>query len=203
MGKQRKILEKLVCVAIVGLAVLSGAKEARATVVTTLYEFLPDQSTVIWHHGSTGWSIPHSIEGQFQLSVDFDASIASFDWVDAILTNGQPPSHHPDFNMNGLSLDELFNMTELFGTVVSDALIYFEGQTIEGPPLFDINLMLTFMDESVHLTGGFVQSVPDGWGYELDAVAVPEPATLLLLFLGGLVVRKRIFQYTKNNRRYV
>jgi hypothetical protein len=45
----------------------------------------------------------------------------------------------------------------------------------------------------IHLTGGFVQNVPDGSGYDLDAVAVvmPEPSTLLLLAFGGLMLRKK------------
>ncbi len=145
-----------------------------ASGVTTTYEFLPEQSSMFRSGGPRGSHETYSIAGQFQLTVDLDGGIASFDQVDATLSNG-------------IRLGELFNMTELFGTVVSDALISFEGQTTDFP-LFDINIILTFMDESVQLTGGFVESVPDGWTYELDAVAVPEPATFLLLCMGMLIM---------------
>jgi len=129
--------------------------------VTTTYEFIPEQSTVVQTGGFGGTYESYTIEGQFQLTVDFDADVASFDHVDA--TYG-----------DGWSLGDLFNMTELDGSVVSDTAIDFEGQT-KGFFPFDIHLGLAFVDDLVHLTGGFVENVPDGFGYDLDAVAVPEP----------------------------
>jgi len=175
-GGTRKSLKKLICAGIIILAIAGCATEARATTVTTLYEFLPEQSTVVRTGGFGGTYESYTIEGQFQLTVDFDTSVASFDQVDATLSNG-------------VSLGELFNMTELVGTVVSDTAIDFEGQTTDFP--FDIHLGLAFVDDLVHLTGGFVENVPDGCGYELDAIAVPEPATLFLLAFGAVMMRKK------------
>jgi len=156
---------------------LVGCATAPAVIVTTTYEFIPEQSTVVQTGGFGGTYESYTIEGQFQLTVDFDADVASFDHVDA--TYG-----------DGWSLGDLFNMTELDGSVVSDTAIDFEGQTTDFP--FDIHLGLAFVDDLVHLTGGFVENVPDGFGYDLDAVAVPEPAMLFLVGLGGLLLRRRI-----------
>jgi len=156
---------------------LVGCATAPAAIVTTTYEFIPEQSTVVQAGGFWGTYESYTIEGQFQLTVDFDADVAWFDHVDA--TYG-----------DGLSLGYRFNMTELDGSVVSDTAIDFEGQTTGFFP-FDIHLGLSFVDDLVHLTGGFVENVPDGYGYDLDAVAVPEPATLFLVGLGGLMLRKR------------
>jgi len=145
---------------------------------TTTYKFLPDQSTMIWHVGRAGWSIPHSIEGQFQLTVDFDAGVARFEQVSAVLTNGQPPPTHPDVNLNGKSLGDLFLMCQLVGTIVSDTAVHFEGhfdfdesdESLERIVVVEVS----FRDNSVYLTGTskFSKVVPDASAYSLDAVAV-------------------------------
>ena len=180
-GEAKKNLKSVVCAGIAILAIAGCAGEAPAAIVTPTYEFIPEQSTVVQTGGFGGTYESYTIEGQFQLTVDFDADVASFDHVDATYGDGR-------------SLGDLFNMTELDGTVVSDTAIDFEGQTTHFPDYpFDIHLGLAFVDDLVHLTGGFVENVPDGYGYDLDAVAIPEPGTLLLFGLGGLFVRKRIF----------
>lgn len=157
--------------------ILSGlvtCTKASATIVTTIYEFVPDQSTLTQTGGIAGRSITYSVEGQFDLSVDYDAGIATFDRVNA--TYGEV-----------WSLGNLFNMTELLGTVISDTEIGFDGQTRDEP--FDIHLQLIYENYSIHLTGGFVESVPDGFKYDLDAIAVPEPSSFILLGLGTLILR--------------
>jgi hypothetical protein len=122
--------------------------------VTTTYKFLPDQSTMIWHVGRAGWSIPHSIEGQFQLTVDFDAGFARFEQVSAVLTNGQPPPSHPDVNLNGKSLGDLFLMCQLVGTIVSDTAVHFEGHFDFDESLERIVVVeLSFRDSLVYLSG--------------------------------------------------
>jgi len=127
---------------------------------------------------------PYSIEGQFQLTVDFDEGIASFDQVNATII-GQG-------FLNGQSLGDLYHMTELESTYVSDAQIDFLlERNIPTFPDADINLRLTFMDDSVHLNGNFSDPIPDGHGYYMDAVAVPEPATACLFILGWVMLRRR------------
>ena len=144
-------------------------------VLTTTYRFLPDQSTMVWHVGRAGWSIPHSIEGEFDLTVDFDGGVARFQQVNAVLTNGQPPPTHPDVNLNGKSLGGLFHMCELLGTAVSDTGVHFQGHFDFDESLQRIVVVeLSFRDGSVYVTGTseFSEVVPDASAYSLDAVAV-------------------------------
>ena len=187
-GRTKKGLKKLVCAGMVTLF-LAGCASARAAIVTTTYEFIPDQSTLsVSGRGSGG---PYSIEGQFQLTVDFDAGIASFDQVDATISEviGY-------IEVGGLqstdSLGVLFHMTELESTYVSDTQIDFLlERNVPTFPYYDIHIGLSFVNDSVHLTGGFSEPGYDGRGYSMDAVAVPEPATVCLFILGWVMLRKR------------
>lgn len=166
---KRAIIRIMAVVMLVGSLCVSAA-----SAVTVPYEFLPDQSTLHQSGGAMGRSTTYSVEGEFELIVDFDGGIASFGPVDA--TYGQVRS-----------LGDLFNMAELVGTLVSNMEIDFEGQTIFGT---DILLRLSFIDDLVHLTGGYADLFPDGYTNDLDAVAVvvPEPTTFLLLCVGGLIM---------------
>ena len=130
---------------------------------TTRYEFVEAQSTVVQTGGIMGVHIPYSVAGQFVLTVDFSAGVASFDAVDANLS--EIGLSHTQ------SLNELFNMTELAGTVISDTQIHFLGKTTESTPV-DVNLMVTLADGSVMLTGGTEPPCCDFFIYDLDAVAV-------------------------------
>ena len=142
-----------------------GGSGTTAPAERSTYVFLPDQSTVVQTGGIAGVHETYSIEGQFQLTFDFDAGIASFDQVDANLTD------ESGF-LYTRSLGVLFNMTELLGTVVDDTTIDFAGQTADGTST-DILLTLTFTGDSVHFTG---ETIPppdsaDFFYYKLDAVA--------------------------------
>jgi len=155
-------MKSVVCAGIVTL-VLAGCATAPAAIVTTTYEFIPDQSTL--YVSGMGGGGPYSIEGQFQLTVDLGAELASFEQIDAtILGQGF---------LNRQSLGDLFHMTELESTYVSDAQIDFLlERNIPTFPSADIHLGVTFMDDSVHLTGRFSDPLVDGHGYSMDAVAV-------------------------------
>ena len=173
--------------------ILCAAQVARATLVSIPYEFVQDESIV----AMSGY-VPriYSIEGQFVLDVDFDAGIASFYQVNATLsdevpyweTYGQPI---PSWTNN---LDVLFKLTELESVYVSDTKIDFLFErNIPGHPLSDIHLTITFMDDSLQMTGGFGAPAADGPWYSLAATAnvIPEPVTFLLLALGGIMLRRR------------
>jgi hypothetical protein len=176
---------------------------AKATLVTTIYEFVQEQSTLYHSGGLFGGSGPYSIEGQFWLTVDYDAGVASFDQVDAILTDKQD-----NWYPYGRDLGRLFYLTELVSTSVSDSEIDFEGHfyDVPGDPLHWVVLVdLTFIDKNlVHLMGTRQRSevVPEGSTFRIDAVAVavPEPGTVCFLGLGGLFLKKRIFLSNKKPR---
>jgi hypothetical protein len=143
------------------ISLFSRAAEAR----TDVYTFVPDQSTVVQTGGFAGVHEIYQIEGQFRLSIDFDTSTASFVQVDANLLE-------PSGFLYTQNLDELFNMTELVGTVVDDTTINFEGKAADDTNT-DVRITLTFADDSVRLIG---ETIPppnsaDFFIYNLDAVA--------------------------------
>ena len=193
-GETKKRMKSVVCAGIAILAIAGCAGEATAG-VTTVYEFLFEQSTLLERNWSWGYYEKwYSIEGWFQLTVDFDAGVASFDQVDATISEEIFFSdYYGEEPISTDSLDVLFHMTELVSTKVNDTAIDFVFEkNIPTFPFADIHLSLTFVDNSVYLTGRFSEAAYDGNQYDLDAVAVPEPATVCLLALGGLaLLRKR------------
>ena len=110
---------------------------ATAAGETKTYLFLPDQSTVLQTGGFMGIHENHTVTGRFKLTVDFETGAASFDQVDANLT--ESPFLHTQ------SLDVLFNMTELVGTIISDTEINFVGKTAVAYPV-DVNLVVNLRD---------------------------------------------------------
>jgi len=123
--------------------------------------FIPAQSVLRLSGGFAGIDETLSIEGQFDLSVDFNAGTASFDQVDATLGSSV---YLPTQDLN-----ELFRMTDMIGTVVSDTVIEFETDSLPGGITGD--LLVTFQDRYVHLVGSFSEPFPDGFCFNLDAVA--------------------------------
>ena len=143
-----------------------GDSETMAPAETSTYVFLSDQSTVVQTGGIAGVHETYPIEGQFRLSIDFDAGTASFSQVDANLTDESSFLHTR-------SLGVLFNMTKLVGTIAGDTTIDFAGRTADGTDT-NILLRLTFTDDLVHLTG---ETIPppnsaDFFYFNLDAVAL-------------------------------
>lgn len=163
---------------------------AWGTPVTIPYEFVQDESIV-----ARSGRPPriYSIEGRFVLNVDFDVGIASFNQVNAKLSSEiEFYDYYKKEIMFTDDLNVLFNMTELVSTSVTDAKIDFLFE--KNIPLFpasDVHLTVMFMNNSLQMTGYFGEPVADGYWYSLDAVAVPEPATLLILVVGGIILRKR------------
>jgi hypothetical protein len=137
-----------------------------AELVSKTYVFVPDQSTVVQTGGIADINETHTISGMFWLHVDFDANTASFDQVDANLSES--------IYLPTQSLGELFEMYDLNSTEVNETAIKFED---DNPPLggVEINITVTFMVDSLHLTGSRVDPWPDGFTYDLDAVAVRQP----------------------------
>ena len=148
------------------LFVFGRPAEAR----TSIYVFVPGQSTLVQTGGIAGVHETYGIEGKFRLTVDFDAGIASFEQVDANLTE-------PTGFLYSQGLGEIFNMAGLAGTIVDETTIEFEGKTADGTDS-DVNLTLTFEDDSAQLTGKITppSNSADMFLYELDAVATKKYA---------------------------
>ncbi len=142
-----------------------GGSEVIASAETSIYVFLTEQSKVVKTGGFAGVHETYPIEGQFQLSIDFDAGTAWFGQVNANLIDESGLLYE-------LSLGELFNMAELLGNVVYETTIEFVGKTADGMES-TILLTLTFRDDSVHLTGRTVPppNSADFFIFEWDAIA--------------------------------
>jgi hypothetical protein len=139
--------------------------EVAPTIETNTYAFIPGDSNVVQTGGFAGITEVYSIKGEFQLTVNFDANIASFDRVDAQLFEWSP-------FISGYSTDlnELFDMTELVGTVVSDNEIEFDtADPMPGGKV--VHLELVRSDGLVYLSGGYCEPWPDGFCFEMNAVA--------------------------------
>lgn len=193
IGGTKNKVKKLLCTGIVILAIV-GCATAPAAIVTSTYEFLPDPNALRTSGGFAGQGQgTFSIEGQFRLSVDFDAGIAMFEQVDATLSG--EVWFYDDSAGDTIptdSLGVLFHMTELESTYVSDTAIAFVFErNIPRFPIADIHLSVTFLGDSVQLVGDFSDPVWDGYDFYLNAVAVPEPMTITLLILGALLLRSR------------
>ena len=137
---------------------------------TNIYVFSPNQSSVFRSGGIAGLQKTFSITGQFRLTINSDAGVASFEIVDANLTDETGSEY-------GQSLDEIFNMTGLAGTVVDDTTIQFEGKTADGTES-DVRLKLSFSNDSAHITGSTTPppNSADMFLYDIDAVATKKYA---------------------------
>jgi len=92
---------KLMMLLLIFLAVCVFGRPAIAE--TSIYIFDPSQSDVVKAGGFVGLHETYSVAGHFQLIVDLDAAVASFEMVDANLTDETGSEY-------GRSLDEIFNM---------------------------------------------------------------------------------------------
>lgn len=150
-------------------------------VVTTIYQFQPDPNALRTSGGIHGQGHgSYCIEGQFQLTVDFNAGIASFNNVGATISEEISFSDfYGEEPISTDSLDVLFHMTEMVSFDINDTAIelVFE-KNISSFPLADVRMKVTFLDktyDTVRLVGSFCETVYDGFCYHLDAVAVAVP----------------------------
>jgi len=127
------------------------------------YVFLSDQSTVVQTGGIAGVHWTYSVEGHFQLTVDPNAATALFTHVDANATNDSPYRRTIDPN-------EVFNMTELVGTVIGDTIIVFSGKAADSS---DILIIALLNDDLIYLVGKtFPPAISaDFFVFNMDAVA--------------------------------
>jgi len=150
-------------VSIPAQAQYGGGSNTMASAETSTYVFLSDESTVVKTGGFAGIHETYPIQGQFQLTVDANAGVASFDYVDAFLLS--PISSSPP-----QSLGELFNMAELQGAVLDDTTISFTGKAADGS---DVLITLTIEDDLAYLVGETIPppNTADFFLFSLDAVA--------------------------------
>jgi len=161
-------INKLTMLLLILLTVCAISSSAKAE--TSVYVFSPDQSIVIKTGGFAGVHETYSVVGQFQLAVDSDSGVASFELIDANLADETGSEY-------GRSLDEIFNMTGLAGTIVDEKTIEFEGKTADGTES-DVRLKLNFTDNLAYITGR-TTSPPDSadmFFYDVNAVATKKYA---------------------------
>ncbi|MGB2863989.1 MAG: GLUG motif-containing protein [Sedimentisphaerales bacterium] len=132
---------------------------------TSIYVFGPDQSNIVKTGGFAGVHETYTVTGQFQLTVDSDAGVASFETVDANLANDTGLVY-------GRNIDEIFNMTALAGTILDETTIQFEGKTADGTES-DVRLNISFSKHSAHLIGKTTPppNSADMFFYDVNAVA--------------------------------
>jgi len=140
-----------------------SADDSESSAQTSRYIFLSDQSTLVQTGGIAGVHWTYSIEGQFVLTVDFDAGKASFAQVDANAIDDSPWQRTLDPN-------EVFTMTTLVGTVLSDTTLEFTGKSDNGS---DVRITATIQEDLVHLVA---ETVPppnsaDFFIFNMDAAA--------------------------------
>lgn len=157
------------------------------------YEFLQDESIL-----TVSGVFPCFIEGAFELEYDLDMGVGIFKQVNATLSEEimyyDEAQESFFFTTN---LDDLFELTKLEALSVSDAqIVFLLEKNIPRFPGADIHLTVTFIDDSLEMTGYFGEAFADGWWYNLNgsAVVVPEPTSLLLICAGILCVRKQLVQ---------
>ena len=131
--------------------------------VSGRYTFAPDESQVVQTGGFAGMQRMYGVAGQFVLDVDAATGAASFISVDATLV-GADGSAWPH------TLNEVFNLTELAGTVVDDGIIRFIGHAEDSSSVC-ITLM-RLRDGSVRLSG---QTIPPANSADFLVFSVDAP----------------------------
>ena len=130
---------------------------------TSRYVFLADQSSLVQTGGIAGVYWTYLVGGQFQLTVNPYVGTASFAHVDANAIDESPLRRI-------LDPGEVFTMTTLVGTVLSDTTLEFTGKVADGS---DVRLTVTLQNGLAHLVAE--TSPPAGSAdffiFNMDAVA--------------------------------
>ncbi len=139
------------------------AKNAAASVRTSTYVFLPEQSSILQTGGIAGVNRTYTVAGSFQLSIDPNTFDATFLRIDA---NATDASEVP------LTLDpnQVFNLTALTGMLTASGGYVFDGQTADGSQVW---ISLTFIGDCVHVRGETLPppGTADFFTFTIDAVA--------------------------------
>ena len=161
---QRRRMHGKLSILLIFLAIYVISYPAKAE--TSVYVFDPNQSTVRRSGGISGLQKTFAVAGQFRLTVDLEAGIVSFEKVDANLTDETG-------SIYGQSLDEIFNMTGLSGTIIDGTTIQFEGKSADGTES-DVSLKLTLGNDSAQLTGSTTPppNSADMFLYNINAVTI-------------------------------
>jgi len=147
---------------LVAVCIISSPVKAE----TSKYVFDPGQSTVVKTGGFAGVHVTYDVTGQFRLTVDSNSSIALFEMVDANLADESGSEY-------GRSLNDIFNMTGLAGTIIDETTIEFEGKTADGTES-DVRLKLSLSNDIARLAG-YTTPPPnsaDMFFYDVNAVAI-------------------------------
>ena len=155
------------------------------------YEFVRNESIL-----TVDGRFTFFIEGYFDLVYDLDTGAAFFQQVNATFDREVAYWGYPGWLYTD-NLNVIFQLTELEAVYVSDTQIDFLlERNIPRYPDADIHLSVTFIGDSLEMTGHFGDAFPDGGWYNLNAAAVvvPEPTSVFLLCGGLLCVRKRAFR---------
>ena len=169
--KSSRVLSLILGV-LVGVCLMSGDAGAW----THTYTFVAGESSVTQTGGFAGIHEVHRLTGQFGLSFESGSvgggsggsdggGIASFDWVEATMT---------DSHLFTTSLGELFRMTELDGRKIDDGTLEFRLISPEGQVSIELTVKLD--GDMASISGiRYEPLVADSFMYELDAVATRIP----------------------------
>jgi len=132
-------------------------------VQTSRYIFLSDQSRLVQMGGIAGVHWTYAVEGQFLLTVEHQAGTASFAQVDANAVDDSPYRRTLDPN-------QVFALTSLLGTVLSDTTLEFKDKAADGS---NVRITAILQEDRVHLVA---ETVPppnsaDFFVFNMDAVA--------------------------------
>ncbi len=141
---------------------------------TTLYRFVPKESTVVQSGGIAGIRRVYDVRGGFGLRVNHKMGVARFVDVDAVLVPQDRLGTEDTPDVERQSLGDLFNMENLKSTSVSEEGIRFEG-TLPNEPDAPIVIEVGYGNAGVRIVGAIRPGCCDRFMYDLEGFAVIVP----------------------------